>query len=742
MKKIMNYFILIAMFLFSSALYALEAGDIISNTATVSYTVHNVEKNTSSNTLEHRIEESDAEITFLTTSQNGTQTAVLGTSRYLDENGVWQESSNTHLNDTTLSLENTEVYGVDETAIISVTDFDQNVNRLVKDSIEVTITTDNGDTEVLSLIETTVNSGVFIGYIALSNEVGTNYDNHLYVENGDTIVANYENNNVAVKSDSAVVIIKKDLNVWIEKQVNKTESSVGELLEYTLIVHNDEAFIVNDLRVHDALPLGVKYEKETATLNGSSTIPSFAEVLRTLDFNVNQIAAGEEVEIRFLVSITAGVQNKQVVNQAWVTQNNGFKSNVATVTTIIDEELMRSNGIIIGKVYNTKEKNKGVAGVRLYLENGLYVVTDETGKYHFEGVETGRHVVQVDKALLPKGYKMGECVENTRTAGSGFSQFVNVGRGALKRVNFCLEGNSEEIEQKSNEEYAIPTQVETMPEYDVQDLEKSQTAEILWPPKGYVPSMPSTKIAIKHAKNEHVNLWLNGNRVSKLNYNTTIKSKKSKNVIDIYTGVDLLERKNDIKVDYFDKSNNLLKTLTREIHVSSVPVQVRYVKENSHIIADGKSSPVIAVRFLDEAGQPLRSGMTGTFSIDAPYVSQEFLDQLKDNPLAQSTAQNRYTIHSDGIAYIKLQPTTESGEVTLHFQLQERDEVVRAWLKPELREWIMVGFAEGTVGYNTLKGNQESLGQIGAKEKTITEGRASFFAKGKIKGDWLLSMAY
>jgi len=31
---------------------------------------------------------------------------------------------------------------------------------------------------------------------------------------------------------------------------------------------------------------------------------------------------------------------------------------------------------------------------------------------------------------------------------------------------------------------------------------------------------------------------------------------------------------------------------------------------------------------------------------------------------------------------------------------------VRAWLKPELREWIMVGFAEGTVGYNTLKGNK------------------------------------
>ena len=742
MKTIIKYFILNTLFLFSSFLYALEVGESISNTATATYTVHGVDKNIFSNNLKHIIEESDAEITFLTSSQTGTETAVLGISSYRDVSGAWQESSNTHLNNTTLMLENTDIYGVDETVIISVTDLDQNVNRLVKDIIEVTITTDNGDTEILSLIETTEDSGVFVGYIVLSDEVGTSYDNHLHVENGDKIVANYDNNNVTVKSDSAVVVLKKDLNIWIEKQVNKTESSIGELLEYTLVVHNDEEFTVSDLIVYDALPLGVKYESATATVNGNSFIPSFSEDSNTLLFPLTSIVSGAQVELKFLVSVTAGVQNQQVTNQAWITKDNDFKSNIATVTTVINEELMRSKGIIIGKVYDTKQKNKGVAGVRLYLENGLYVVTDESGKYHFEGIEAGQHVVQVDKALLPKGYVIGTCDENARKAGSNFSQFVNVGRGALKRVNFCLERNAEAVEKKSEDDYVIPTKVETMPSYGVKDLKKSDTRSILWPPKDYVPFIPSTKVAIKHPKSERVDVWLNGQRVSKINYNSNVSSKKSKNVIDIYTGVDLMERGNRIKVEYFDKSNKLLKTLSREVHVSSAPVQVHYVKENSRTIADGKNSPVIAVKLLDDAGQPLRAGMTGTFSIDAPYASQEFLDQLKDNPLAQNSAQNRYTVHSDGIAYIKLQPTTESGEVTLHFQLQDRDEVVRAWLKPELREWIMVGFAEGTVGYNTLKGNKESLGQIGAEDKTITEGRVSFFAKGKVKGDWLLSMAY
>ncbi|CAA6816860.1 MAG: Unknown protein [uncultured Sulfurovum sp.] len=745
MQKIIKYFILTTLFLFSSFLSALEVGESITNTASATYSIHGVDKNISSNTLAHIIEESDASITFMTSSQNGTQTAVLGISSYRDANGVWREGDASSLgNDTPLSLEDTEVYGVEDTVIISVTDADRNANRLLREVIEVTVTTSNGDTEVLSLRETSENSGIFVAYIVLSSQVGTSYDNRLYVQNGDTLVANYENSSINVKSDTAVVMLDQDLNIWIEKQVNKTASSVGELLEYTLVVHNDEEFPVSNLTIQDALPLGVKYEKTVANTNGETFTPTFSDDAKTVFFAIDKIVAGESLEIKFIASVTAGVQNRQVVNQAWVTQNNGFKSNVATVTTLINEELMRSKGIIMGQVYDAKEKAKarGVAGVRLYLENGLYVVTDEAGKYHFDGIEAGNHIIQVDKALLPQGYKMGKCEENARNAGSDFSQFVKVGQGALKRVNFCVERNGELVETKTKEAYVIPTKVETMPTYGVKDLEQADKREILWPPVGYVPFIPSTKIAVKHAKNERIDICLNGQRVSKMNYSTNVTSKKSKNVIDIYTGVDLLERGNIIKVEYFDKANKLLETLSRKVHVSSAPVQVRYMKENSYTVADGKNSPVIAVKFLDDAGQPLRAGMTGTFSIDAPYASQEYLEQLKKNPLALSSAQNRYTVHSDGIAYIKLQPTTESGEVTLHFQLQERDEVIRAWLKPELREWIMVGFAEGTVGYNTLKGNRESLGEIGAEDKTITEGRVSFFAKGKVKGDWLMSMAY
>jgi len=732
---------LTTLFLFSSVLYALEAGDLVSNRATVSYSVHGVDKNVSSNSVEYTIEESEADISFLYSTKSGTQTAVLGTSAYRDEHGVWQVSDASTLtdgtvigNDSLLNLEDTGFYGLKDTAIIKVVDLDQNVDRSVRDMIEVTITTDNGDTEVLRLQETSTDSGVFIGYIVLSSSKNKSYDNHLYVETGDTIVANYDNDSVAVKSDSAVVVLKKEFNIWIEKQVNKTEASVGELLEYTLTVHNDEAFKVDDLTVHDALPLGLKYEssKEKVKLSADG---------KTVDFTLNSIGANSIATMTFIASVTAGVHNGKVVNQAWTTQGNVFSSNIAKVSTNIKEELIRSKGTILGHVEDAR--HQGVAGVRLYLENGMYVVSDEAGKYHFEDVEAGRHIVQVDKALLPIGYEMGTCEENVRRAGKSFSAFVNVGRGALKRVDFCLKRNQEKLAKKVEEKaYVIPTKVATMPEYGVKDLKAKDSRAILWPPKGHVPFIPSIKMAIKHPKGERVEIFLNGYSVSKINYNGNVASKKSKNVIDLYKGVDLLERGNTIKVKYFNTSNQLVETLTRKVHLSSAPVQARYVKKSSHAVADGKTSPVIAVKFLDDAGLPLRSGITGTFSVEAPYVSQGVIDQLKNNTLVTTATESRYTVHSDGVAYIKLQPTTESGEVTLHFQLQGRDEVVRAWLQPELREWIMVGFAEGTVGYNTLKGHQESLTAIGAEDKIITEGRVSFFAKGKVKGDWLLSMAY
>ena len=39
--------------------------------------------------------------------------------------------------------------------------------------------------------------------------------------------------------------------------------------------------------------------------------------------------------------------------------------------------------------------------MRVYLEDGRYSVTDSEGKYHFEDVTPGTHVVQLDTDSIP-----------------------------------------------------------------------------------------------------------------------------------------------------------------------------------------------------------------------------------------------------------------------------------------------------------------------------------------------------
>jgi len=61
------------------------------------------------------------------------------------------------------------------------------------------------------------------------------------------------------------------------------------------------------------------------------------------------------------------------------------------------------------------------------------------------------------------------------------------------------------------------------------------------------------------------------------------------------------------------------------------------------------------------------------------------------------------------------------------------------YLEPEQRDWIVVGLAEGTVGYNTIRDRAVAL--TDSESDTLFDNRMAFFAKGMIKGKWLMTLA-
>ncbi len=283
----------------------------------------------------------------------------------------------------------------------------------------------------------------------------------------------------------------------------------------------------------------------------------------------------------------------------------------------------------------------------------------------------------------------------------------------------------------------------TMPDYSASIESATSGTAWLWPPQGHYPAIASIKVAIKHDPRDQVKLLLNNEGIDPIYFDGLVRKSDNAVAISLWRGIHLKEGDNQFEAVLVDASGKETGRLQKTIHYSGPPVKATLVPERSRLIADGRNPNVLAVRFVDKDGHPAREGVLGEYRLDPPYFSQQRADELQQSPLiAPATDRLKYQIKDDGIALIELTPTTQTGEAVLHFHLVDGIQEVRTWLKPEDRDWVLIGLAEGTVGYNVVKGNMETLAASGGDDKLFEEDRLAFYAKGRIKGEWLLTLAY
>ena len=130
-------------------------------------------------------------------------------------------------------------------------------------------------------------------------------------------------------------------------------------------------------------------------------------------------------------------------------------SNVARATVLVREDLFRERAILVGRVIVGScdralgEDRKGLANVRVGLEDGRYALTDQDGNWHLDDIRPGTHVVQLDLDSLAEGYELLPCADNTRFAGRKYSQFVNVRGGSLWRADFYVKQSRCESDERT-----------------------------------------------------------------------------------------------------------------------------------------------------------------------------------------------------------------------------------------------------------------------------------------------------
>ena len=547
-----------------------------------------------------------------------------------------------------------------------------------------------------------------------------------------------------------------DTDLVLNKTADRSYGDVGDFVNYTVTVEN-RGLATAPVMLYDTLPVGFRYVAGTSRVEQAFIEnPQISDNATLLTFPMGLIAPGETITLDYALEIGPGAPMGDAVNEAVVRDNAGEQlSNISRAAVKLREDLFRTRSTIVGRISEKScegeqdwareiERGIGVEGVRLYMETGAYVVSDPDGLFHFEGVTEGTHVVQVDEETLPQGFELMKCEENTRYAGAANSKFIDAQGGGIWRANFYLKQTGERKEIVEELEF---NDAKEYKEYDVSWLENQDSSvDWVYPDTNRTPSKPSTNIGIKHGANQVISLTVNGKPLSDRNFAGKDGNSDRTVMISRWRGVDLLEGRNEIIATVKDRNGTVIKTLREEISFVKTIARAIAMPDQSTLVADGRTVPVVAIRMEDEAGRPVHAGRITTIDVEPPY---RLYDETGENRLIEQTqdliaplsARQDFSVGADGMLKVKLEPTLKTGKVTVIATLDNGRKVpIYMYMEPEKRDWILVGLAEGSVGYDDIQGNAIALGETEG-EDVIKDGRVAFFAKGMIKGNWLMTMS-
>jgi uncharacterized repeat protein (TIGR01451 family) len=658
-----------------------------------------------------------------------------------------------------------------EPLLFVVEDAGRNRDGAVVETISVVVRSSGGDSQTLTVFETAPDSGKFAGFIqtmtaavasrVASTVASTGEDCRLSVESGDRITIESLGADLAPTATAALDVLPAGVPLEgpgamlnLVKQASRASAAPGEAVAFTLEVGNSNARLPTGVvRVTDVLPPALRLRLESLRVDGAAAEAEIAGDGSTFTVALPAIAPGKTRRISYAAEVKPDAASGDAVNRAQAVGDGSIASNVADAIVRIRRDGIAGRMTILGRVTDggcgaDPAKAAGVPGIRVMLEDGSYAVTDRDGRYHFEGVQPGTHVVQIDDMTVPVDRAVADCARNSRSAGRAFSRFVDGRGGALKRVDFKL------VAAPLRESRAAAARPRPIAPTDAaaagaeREWLGGQEPGIAWlfPEPEHNPRAPIVRVAIKHLPGQTVKLMAAGRAVDPIAFDGSRKNEAGTVAVSLWRGIPVEGRQTELSAEVRNADGSLAETLRRTVRYGASPMRAELLRDKSVLVADGVSRPVLAVRLTDRDGRPVRHGLTGDFEVPAPYYPAVEADAQQARQLAGlERARPFWRVQGeDGVAYIELEPTTASGTISLRFAFRDgeaaRDQRIEAWLDPGRRPWTIVGLAEGTLGYDRLQGKVEDLGEGDAKD--LTDGRLALYAKGRIRGKWLMTLAY
>ena len=562
------------------------------------------------------------------------------------------------------------------------------------------------------------------------------------------------------------------LAVSISKTVSRPVALPGDVVFYTVTVRNpDAARAKTGVTLVDIPAPTLRLRPDTVRIDGVAA-PGAVQTSadgRTLTLQLGTIAAGDSRTITYAMTVRPDAPAGQAINRATATDSRGLSS-TAGASLRIERNDLAARTTIIGRITDggctVDAQHEGIAGVRVVMEDGSFAITDLDGRYHFNGVTPGTHVVQVQPQTLPKGGVFTDCTRSTRSAGSATSRFVIGQGGSLVVADFSANLPEGSVVKRSETKNKIAFETVDgglkVPPVDAKASDQAQRTaagadvdwlgmgdgptEFLFPSIDHNPRAPAIRVVVRHRVGQTVELMVGGKHADKLSYDGIRPGPGGTYAVSLWRGIPLDGEETKLTAIVRDEKGGEVTRLTRTVFYASTPARIELLPAQSKLIADGSVRPVVALRVLDHNGHPVHAGLSGEFSLSSPYESAEAIDAMQQRQLSGLGRQApRWTVKGDdGIAYVELAPTMVSGKLHMEFNFsdgqQRRRQELDAWIIPGDQPWTVVGLVEGSIGSQTIADHMERPGQLDSD--LGDHARTAIYVKGRVLGKYLLTASY
>lgn len=197
--------------------------------------------------------------------------------------------------------------------------------------------------------------------------------------------------------------------VSITKTADRTTVSAGDRVVFTL-QYSNAGNALGATSIADTLPAGLAYAPGTGRVDGIRVEPALSG--RTLTWAFPTLDSAQHT-IVYATVVVPGVQENSILTNVATINALPVGGNLPITATAraqvnVVAGMLSERSVITGRVYLDTDASgrfhrgdSGVAGVRIFLEDGESVTTDKNGRYSFPGVRPGMHALRVDSATLP-----------------------------------------------------------------------------------------------------------------------------------------------------------------------------------------------------------------------------------------------------------------------------------------------------------------------------------------------------